>query len=123
MLPTADQTYVRKLDPSSRIDFYPTLKQGDDILSMLQPTETVIAFTALPSQAAEAAGLRVIDTPDDKAPRYANLVFGVWADLDPVARGNPIFDKPGLYLGVEITFETSLGRIDQFTTGILVVNK
>ena len=121
-LPTAQQTFLRKLDPSGRVPYYPVLSQGATVESVLQTGENVISFAVAPTPQAVAAGLRVIST-GSRAPTYGNLVFSFWVEVDPSARNNAIFDTPGIALGVEVTFETDRGLIDQFTVGVRTSQK
>ena len=118
--PPTMQVFARKLDPSARRDYYPVLVQNATVDAMLQPGETVTGFTVALRAEAAAAGLRLLT--GGKEPRYENLVFAFWVEIDPAKRGDVIFNGFGVDLGVEITFTTNLDRVDQFTVGVRVVN-
>jgi hypothetical protein len=117
------KTFARRVDPNKpKRGYYVVLTQGDGVKDILQPGEDVVSFTVSPTSEATAAGLRVL-TDTEKLPRYADLVFGFWIDIDPAMKSNLVFNSPGAVLGVEISFTTSLGQEDQYTVGIRVVNK
>lgn len=117
------KTFARRVDPNMpKRGFYAVLTRGDQSRDILQTGEEIVSFTVTPNSEASAAGLRVL-TDANFLPRYNDLVFGFWIDIDPTMRGSTVFNSSGIVLGVEISFETSLQQQDQVTVGIRVVNK
>ena len=112
--------FKRRLPPKGQREYYPVLTQGDDTDDfMLQTGEEVTAFDVVLSAEAIAAGLRLLE--GDDSPRYESLVFVFWVDIDPARRGDATFEGKGVTLRVEIYYETSFGRHDSFSVGVLAV--
>jgi hypothetical protein len=117
------KTFPRRVDPNMpKRGFYAVLTRGDQVRDILQTGEEIVSFTVTPNSEATAAGLKVLSDADF-LPRYSDLVFGFWIDVDPSLRGSTVFNGTGIVLGVEISFVTNLQQSDQITVGIRVVNK
>lgn len=121
-LPNLAPTFLRRMGPRDVMDIYPVLTRGDKVSDILQLGEEVTSFTIGLTAEAAAAGLRL--GTDDKAPRYAGLVFYAQLSVAPLMQGAAIFLGAGLVLGVEITFSTNIDdRQKTYTTGVKVVSK
>jgi len=121
-LPPLAPIIPRRMDPRDTLDIYLVLLRGDTLADILQPGEDLTWFSVALTPEAEAAGLIICG--EEAAPRYANLVFAIKLTGDPAMRGSPIFNAPGLVVGIEITFATNFEeREKQYTTGVKMVNK
>lgn len=121
-LPFLAPTFPRRMAPRDTLDLYVVITQGPGTRDILEPDESIVAFTVgLPADSA-AAGLILVDSGAN-APRYGNLVFRFVLKVDPAMRGAAVFEA-GVLLGVELTFSTNIAdREKRYTVGVRVVNK
>lgn len=115
--PADAPVYLQVIDPSDFRPFLDVLRRGSD--GELNEGEEIESFTIAPTPSAISAGL-TISNIEGKRPIGDDNLIGFWPRISEGLRASPIFDPPGLQLGVEINVTTTLGQVIQRTKKIHV---
>ena len=113
-IPSTAPIAFQKLDPFDVLNYFVEISQGDDAVDVLSSDEDVASFKLTLSAEAVAAGLQLLD--GDQVPVMDDLVIEFFLAVAADHQSSPIFDPPGVVLGVRIALNSTLAPLHKERT-------